>query len=40
MVGIIAAVLHEPPSIIEKWPPSKTMAYYLTAVEVRNLLGG
>lgn len=40
MVSFIGAILHEPPSVTEKWPPAKTMAYYLSALEIRKILGG
>ena len=40
MVGVIAAVLHEPPHIIEMWPPEKAAFYFDVAVKVRNSLGG
>lgn len=40
MVGVIAAVLHTPVNVIERWPPDKTRDYFDTAIEVQQLMNG
>jgi hypothetical protein len=37
---VIAAVLHQPPHITERWPPEKTLEYFHKAIEVRQIMAG
>ncbi len=40
IAGVIAAVLHEPPHVIETWSPEKATFWFEVAIKTRNILNG